>query len=92
MLQEWHPSPGHLARTWSLGFQPETLGRGQPGSQDPYPALFGLPLLSEPEKEPEAAEEEELVIRLPLALLFHLFITVSFLPTVVTPFPELLGW
>lgn len=54
--------------------------------------LFALPILSEPGKEPEAAEEEELVIRLALALMFHLFITISFLPTVVTPFPELLGW
>ena len=34
------------------------------------------------------------MFRLPPALTrgFHLFITVSLLPTVVTPLPETLGW
>lgn len=48
------------ARTW---------GRGRRDSQDPYPALLVCPpTVLQAKKEPEAGEEEELGVRLPLAL------------------------
>lgn len=75
-------------------FPQGSWGRIQLGSQDPYPALLACaPTVLQAEDEPEAGEEEELVIRLPLALTWCYICSLpsSFCPQWSHPFQKVLA-
>lgn len=90
VFPERHPSPG--PRGSSPGAGVPGSRREAAGGAGRAPGTLTLPVLSARRLGEGGAVDNQVATCLALPRGFHLFIPVSLLPTVVTPFSEILGW